>query len=77
MIGVADARRGETVKAVVVRKSGATLNEDALIAWCREQMAAYKVPRLVTFVDQLPKSATGKIQWRQLQEAAQKETSHV
>lgn len=77
VIGVADARRGETVKAVVVRKSGATLNEDALIAWCREQMAAYKVPRLVTFVDQLPKSATGKIQWRQLQEAAQKETSHV
>ena len=77
VIGVADARRGETVKAVVVRKSGTTLSEDALIAWCREQMAAYKVPRLVTFVDQLPKSATGKIQWRQLQEAAQKETTRV
>ena len=77
VIGVLDARRGETVKAVVVRKSGAALSEDALIAWCREQMAAYKVPRLVSFVDQLPKSATGKIHWRQLQEAAQKETHHV
>ncbi|HQQ70369.1 MAG TPA: long-chain-fatty-acid--CoA ligase [Alicycliphilus sp.] len=77
VIGVADARRGETVKAVVVRKSGAALSEDALIAWCREQMAAYKVPRQVTFVDQLPKSATGKIQWRQLQDAAQKEPSHA
>ena len=77
VIGVADARRGETVKAVVVRKSGAVLSEAALIEWCRTQMAAYKVPRLVAFIDQLPKSATGKIHWRQLQEAAQKDPSHI
>ena len=67
---LADARRGETVKAVVVRKSGAVLSEAELIEWCRAQMAAYKVPHLVAFVDQLPKSATGKVHWRQLQEAA-------
>ncbi len=77
VIGVTDARRGETVKAVVVRRPGAALSEDALIEWCRTQMAAYKVPRLVQFVDRLPKSATGKIQWRQLQEAAQKESIHA
>ena len=37
--------------------------------WARTQMAAYKVPRVVSFVDSLPKSATGKVMWRQLQEA--------
>jgi fatty-acyl-CoA synthase len=40
-----------------------------LIAWSRDHMAAYKVPRLVEFVDALPRSGTGKIQWRTLQEA--------
>ena len=41
------------------------------MGWSREQMAAYKVPRAVAFLSALPKSATGKIQWRALQEAAQ------
>ncbi len=69
VIAAPDAYRGETVKAVVVRKPGSTLDADALIVWSREQMAAYKVPRQVSFVDALPKSATGKVLWRQLQEA--------
>ena len=69
IIAAKDDYRGETVKAVVVKRSGSTLTEDGLIAWSRGQMAAYKVPRLVSFVETLPKSATGKVQWRQLQEA--------
>ena len=71
IIAANDDYRGETVKAVVVLKDGAHLTAEALIQWSREQMAAYKVPRQVAFVDTLPKSATGKVMWRQLQEAEQ------
>jgi fatty-acyl-CoA synthase len=56
------------VKALVVRRPGAALAAEELIAWCREAMAVYKAPRFVEFVDQLPKSNTGKILWRELQE---------
>jgi fatty-acyl-CoA synthase len=45
------------------------IDAPAVIEWCRENMAAYKVPRLIVFVDALPKSGSGKIQWRELQEA--------
>jgi fatty-acyl-CoA synthase len=71
VIGTQDAYRGESVKAVVVLRAearGATTEED-IIAWCREHMAAYKVPRTVQFVDALPKSGSGKVMWRTLQEA--------
>lgn len=70
IIGTRDPRRGETVKAVVVLKpaSRGKVSEEHIVAWARENMAAYKVPRVVEFVDSLPKSATGKIQWRALQE---------
>ncbi len=70
VVSVPDERRGETVKAYVVlrEESRGSLSGDAIIAWCREHMAAYKVPRLVEFTDALPRSATGKIQWRALQE---------
>jgi fatty-acyl-CoA synthase len=68
VIGFRDAHRGESVKAIVVIRPGHTLNEEQLIAWAREHMAAYKVPHAVQFVDSLPKSATGKVQWRALQE---------
>jgi fatty-acyl-CoA synthase/long-chain acyl-CoA synthetase len=72
VIAARDPKRGETVKAVVALKPSARGTPDAaperIIAWCRERMAAYKVPRIVTLVDALPKSATGKIQWRLLQE---------
>jgi fatty-acyl-CoA synthase len=77
IIGAVDPHRGETVKAVVVLKSAArgALSADQLIAWCRNHMAAYKVPRVVEFTDSLPKSATGKIQWRALQELELKKTA--
>ena len=70
VIGVPDAHRGESVKALVVLRpeSRGTLSADDLIGWCREHMAAYKVPRSVVFVEELPKSGSGKIQWRELQE---------
>ncbi len=69
IVAALDTHRGETVKAYVVRKAGSTVDAGQLIAWAREQMAAYKVPRVVEFVDSLPKSATGKVLWRVLQEA--------
>ncbi len=71
VIAAQDAYRGETVKAVVVRRAGhESLTGSQLEAWARERMAAYKVPRIVEFVTALPKSGTGKILWRQLQEAS-------
>ena len=74
VIGTQDPRRGETVKAVVVlnESSRGTIAPEDIIAWSREKMAAYKVPRVIEFVDSLPKSATGKVQWRVLQEAENK-----
>ena len=77
IIGTKDARRGETVKAVVVLKetSRGKVTPEEIIAWSREKMAAYKVPRVVEFVDTLPKSATGKVLWRLLQEAENKKIS--
>jgi fatty-acyl-CoA synthase len=70
IISKPDPRRGETVKAVVVLKAQARdqITADELTAWARQNMAAYKVPRTWEFVDSLPKSASGKILWRVLQE---------
>ena len=68
VIGARDAYRGETVKALVVLKSNMRASADEIIAWARDKMAAFKVPRVIEFVDALPKTATGKILWRQLQE---------
>ncbi len=70
IIGTKDAHRGETVKAVIVPRSEwrDRIEAQAIIDWCREHMAAYKVPRLIEFVDALPKSGSGKIMWRELQE---------
>jgi fatty-acyl-CoA synthase len=70
VIAAMDPRRGETVKAVIVRKPGAAgeVSEQQIIDWSHEHMAAYKVPRIVEFVDALPKSGTGKVMWRELQE---------
>jgi fatty-acyl-CoA synthase len=70
VIGVSDAHRGETVKAFVVLRPECKggVEAQAIIDWCRENMAAYKVPRIVEFADELPKSGSGKIQWRELQE---------
>lgn len=70
VIGLPDPHRGETVKALVVLSQGCEVppTEDELIAWARSQMSAYKVPRQIEFVSALPKSASGKVQWRWLQE---------
>jgi fatty-acyl-CoA synthase len=70
VIGVPDGKRGETVKVLIVCKPGVRgeTTEQQVIDWCRERMAVYKAPRVVEFVDKLPKSGTGKILWRELQE---------
>ena len=70
VIAVPDVKRGENVMALLVLKSGfqGQLTEQNVIEWGRQRMAVYKVPRVVRFVDELPKSGTGKILWRQLQE---------
>jgi len=62
VIGVPDAYRGETVKAVVSLKAGATATNEDLTAHCRERLAAYKTPRLIEFMEDLPKTVSGKIQ---------------
>ena len=68
VIAAPDAYRGETVKAVVVLKPGATASGEEIAAWCQDKMASYKIPRLFAFVESLPKSPTGKVAWRVLQE---------
>jgi fatty-acyl-CoA synthase len=69
VISTKDAYRGESVKAVVVlRPTHKDTTEQEIIDWCRENMAVYKIPRKVQFVDVLPKSGSGKVMWRTLQE---------
>lgn len=70
VIAAHDARRGETVKALVVLRDTfkGQVSEQSIIDWSHEHMAAYKSPRIVQLVDSLPKSGTGKVQWRELQE---------
>jgi len=70
VIATKDAYRGESVKAVVVlRPTHKDTTAQQIIDWCRENMAVYKIPRTVQFVDSLPKSGSGKVMWRLLQEA--------
>lgn len=70
IISTQDAYRGESVKAVVVlRASHKSTTEQEILDWCRDNMAVYKAPRIVQFVDALPKSGSGKVMWRTLQEA--------
>ena len=66
MIGVPHESLGEEIQAVVIRVAGSTLTEDELIAHCKERMAAYKYPRQVVLIDELPKTVTGKILRREL-----------
>ena len=70
IISAPDAYRGETVKAGVVLREAfrGQVSEQDIVDWAHGHMAAYKSPRLVSFVDSLPKSGTGKVQWRALQE---------
>ncbi len=62
VIGIPDDRMGEVGKAFVVPKSRADFDTDAFLAWCRQKMANYKVPREVTLVEALPRNAMGKVQ---------------
>ncbi|MEV6492835.1 long-chain fatty acid--CoA ligase [Actinoplanes sp. NPDC051633] len=66
VIGVPHSSHGEEIKAYVIRNAGSTTTEDELVAWAREQMASYKYPRIVQFVDSLPMTATGKLLKREL-----------
>ena len=70
IIGVPDAKQGEAVMALVSLKPGyrGEVSEQDIVAWARERMAVYKAPRIVEFMDSLPKSGTGKILWRELQD---------
>jgi long-chain acyl-CoA synthetase len=69
-VGVPDEKTGEAVKLFVVKTPGATLTEEEVIAHCRKDMTAYKVPKIVRFVDALPKSTVGKILRRELRDVA-------
>lgn len=74
VIATHDSYRGESVKAIVVLRpshKNMTTQQD-IIDWCHENMAVYKAPRVVEFVDALPKSGSGKVMWRLLQEAEAK-----
>ncbi|VVD32749.1 protein of unknown function [Paraburkholderia dioscoreae] len=70
VIGVKDGKRGETVKALVVPAAAhaGTITAKEIVDGAHEQMASYKAPRIVEFVESLPKSGSGKILWRKLQE---------
>ena len=70
VVGIADAYRGETIKAVVSLKPGHDADADAIKAFVKERMAAYKYPRVVEIVDELPKTTSGKIMRRMLKTAA-------
>lgn len=68
VVGVADEYRGETVKAFVSMKPGAAATPDELISFCKERMAAYKYPRQVEVLDEIPKTVTGKLLRRELRD---------
>jgi long-chain acyl-CoA synthetase len=71
--GAPDPDRGEEVRAAIVLREGASASPEALAQFCREHLAAYKVPQRVELVPELPKSATGKILKRVLREQAAKD----
>ncbi len=72
IISVPHERRGETVKACIVLKADfdGKVSEQDIIDWCKNEMAAYKVPTYVEFMESLPRSPTGKLLWRELQDEA-------
>ena len=68
VVGAQDPKRGETVKAIVVLKDSFQdkVTAEDITSWCKEHMAAYKVPQIIEFIEALPKTASGKIRWREL-----------
>ncbi|GAB5469647.1 MAG: long-chain fatty acid--CoA ligase [Rhodospirillales bacterium] len=76
VIATRDSRRGESVKALLVPAEGAVRPSDAdIMDWCRERLSAYKVPRALAWVESLPRSGTGKVDWRALQAREEEGTS--
>jgi long-chain acyl-CoA synthetase len=71
-IGIPDDYRGETVKAFIVTQPGQSLSKQEIIQFCKEKLAAYKIPKQIEFIDELPKSAIGKIMRRKLRDLEQK-----
>jgi acyl-CoA synthetase (AMP-forming)/AMP-acid ligase II len=68
VIGVPDARWGEAVKAVIIARQGEACEAEMLLGWCRERLAAYKVPKSIDFVESLPLVPSGKISKKELRE---------
>lgn len=66
VIGVPDPYRGETVKAFIVLKDGSNVTKEQIMAWCRGKLAAYKVPRIIEYRSELPKTMIGKVLRRKL-----------
>ncbi len=79
VIGVPDNRKGEEIKAFIVLKEDQRrfVSPEDIINWTKKEVAAYKYPRIIEFVEELPVSASGKILWRQLQEAEWKKISKL
>jgi fatty-acyl-CoA synthase len=68
VVAARDPRTGETVKAFVVLRAGVDASAQEIIEWARTRMAAYKVPQIIEFIGSLPRSGSGKVQWRDLQQ---------
>jgi long-chain acyl-CoA synthetase len=77
VIGLPDPKSGEMVKAFIQPRPGESINEEEILAFCRQHMAGYKRPRSVAFRDQIPTSMVGKVLRRQLREEALKGDSSV
>jgi fatty-acyl-CoA synthase len=77
IIGVPNERSGEAAKAMVVLREGEEVTEDEIVEWAKGKMAAYKYPRSVEFIEELPKSGSGKILWRVLQEREQEKIARA
>ena len=73
VVGIPDEYRGESVKAFVALKEGDAVSEEELISYCKERMADYKYPRQIEFLDEVPKTATGKFLRRELRDKAKTE----
>jgi acyl-CoA synthetase (AMP-forming)/AMP-acid ligase II len=66
VIGVPDERWGEAVKAIVVKKEGTSPSPAEIIAWARDRIAGYKLPKSVDFIDAIPRNPSGKVLRREL-----------
>jgi acyl-CoA synthetase (AMP-forming)/AMP-acid ligase II len=75
VIGVPDERWGESVRALVIPRAGARIGAEELIAWARRDLAGYKLPRSIEFVDELPRTPTGKVLKRELRDRYAARTS--